>query len=58
VVTDVLDALGLFLIALGVATLVATALAPGWGLVAGGVVVLAGSALATYVQRSAPRGDQ
>lgn len=57
-VTDVLDALGLFLIALGVATLVATALAPGWGLIAGGVVMLIGSALASSTRRPPPKGDQ
>jgi hypothetical protein len=47
-VTTLLDAIGLLLVAAGV-TLGLWALIDGWALVAGGVVVLAGSQIAEYM---------
>lgn len=58
VLTDGLDALGLILIALGVGALITTALAPGWGGIAAGVIILAGSGLAALVRRPPGKGDQ
>lgn len=55
--TSVLDAIGLLLLAAGIGCLIGGATEPGWGWVAAGVVVLAGSAAAAVVrQRGGDRG--
>jgi hypothetical protein len=54
--TSVLDFIGVLIIAAGAAVLVAAWASPGWGLLAGGVLIIAGSFIATLMART-PRGD-
>ena len=51
--TSMLDTLGLILLAVGAGWLIGAATRPGWGCIAAGVVVLAGSFGATALR---PRG--